>query len=320
MKKHVLQWHIIHNCNLRCKHCYQDDYKSQMSFDDMKKIFNQYVFFCKKNNYRGHINFTGGEPFLSPYLYEMLDLCEKNGITFGVLTNGTLINSDVVARLAAYNKLSFVQISVDGVKKTHDEIRGEGNFDKAFDALKMLKKSGIQTMVAFTCHKENYQELQKVIRLVRRKKIDRFWVDRLIPMGSNKEMILSTDEYKKVIKILTKESKKTRRTVVHLNRALQFLEGGEAYYRCSAGISLLTILADGTLLPCRRFPIEIGNVLGKNIDDLCANSEVINDLKTNRIPKACTKCVRANKCEGGAKCLTYALTGDYHGKDVNCYY
>ena len=26
--RHYLQWHILHPCNLHCKHCYQDDYSA----------------------------------------------------------------------------------------------------------------------------------------------------------------------------------------------------------------------------------------------------------------------------------------------------
>ena len=36
--------------------------------------------------------------------------------------------------------LSFVQVSIDGNKKTHEEIRGNGTFDKSMKCLKLLKK------------------------------------------------------------------------------------------------------------------------------------------------------------------------------------
>lgn len=324
MKKHVLQWHITHKCNLRCSHCYQEEYCNDLPFTQLENIFNQYLDFLKKNNYKGHINFTGGEPFVYKNIFLLFDLCEKNNISFGILTNGTLITEVEINKLKKYDKLSFVQISIDGIESTHDNIRGKGNFKKSFATLKLLRKNNIQTMVAFTCHKKNFKELKDVIKIVKKNKIDRFWVDRLIPIGNNKEDILETQQFKEVVKILTEESNKASKnpfckTRIQINRALQFCEGGNEIYQCSAGISLLTILANGDLLPCRRLPIVLGNLLEDNIINLYENSEVVKDLKLKTIPEKCNSCLMARYCRGGAKCLSYALTGSYNEKDMNCY-
>ena len=321
--KHVMQWHLTHRCNLRCSHCYQDEYSSELSLAELESIFYQYIRFCEKNSFRGHINFTGGEPLLSQHLFELLKLCDKNNITFGLLTNGTLIDEDTAKRLSGFRGISFVQVSIDGIEQTHDSVRGKGSFQKALRGLLLAGDHGIQTMVAFTCHKRNYKELKDVIKLVRRNNIDRFWADRLIPMGSSCEDALSTEEYREIIHILTKEHNRKAlfsHTDVHLNRSLQFLEGGDCYYQCAAGKTLLTLLADGTLLPCRHLPIPIGSCLENDMTELCEKSKLIKELQEQRIPDDCLSCPHAVLCRGGAKCLTYAVTGDYRGKDINCYY
>ncbi|WP_295091306.1 radical SAM protein [Ruminococcus sp.] len=321
--KHIMQWHITHRCNLRCSHCYQNDYGSELNYDDLKCLLFQYINFCDKNYFRGHINFTGGEPLLSEYLYDIMEMCDEYNITFGLLTNGTLIDERTAKRLSQFRGISFVQVSIDGTEHTHDSVRGKGNFKKAIEGLKLVGSYGVQTMAAFTCHKRNYSELEDVIHIVRKNKIDRFWADRLIPMGNNCEDLLSTEEYRKVICILTQEHNKKSlfsHTDVHLNRSLQFLEGGNCYYQCAAGKTLLTLLADGTLLPCRRLFIPIGNCLVNDMNELCEKSEIIHELKEQKIPEDCMLCPQAVLCRGGAKCLTYAVTGDYRGKDINCYY
>lgn len=322
-KKHVLQWHILHRCNLRCSHCYQDDYTSECTGGQLERLFFQYLDFCRAYNVRGHINFTGGEPLLSESLFRLISLCEDHGMTCGILTNGTLIDSSLAERLGRIRCLSFVQVSIDGIRETHDRIRGKGNFDKAFAGLRLLKQNGIQTMAAFTCHKGNFRELPAVIKTVRRKGIDRFWADRLIPIGSSKEDTLSSAEYRTVVQTLTKSHAHRglfSRTEIHLNRALQFLEGGDCYYQCSAGISLLTLLADGTLLPCRRLPVPLGKCLETDMLTLYQNSELIRTLRERHIPDACRGCAKAELCRGGAKCLTYAFTGSLNQKDPDCWY
>ena len=123
MEKHVLQWHITHKCNLRCIHCYQEDYKNDLSFEEIKKVFCDYLEYIKKNNFKGHIIITGGEPFLHPDFFKVISLFEENNITFGILTNGTLLDEDMVKRLKDFKNLSFVQISLDGTQRMHYSIR-----------------------------------------------------------------------------------------------------------------------------------------------------------------------------------------------------
>lgn len=330
-QKHILQWHITHKCNLRCSHCYQDDYVADLEINKLKNIFFQYIDFIKKYNYNGHINFTGGEPFVYEQIFELFDLCEKHSITFGILSNGTILTPTKIDKLAKYKNLSFIQISLDGTKDTHEKIRGKNTFNKALTTLKQLKAVNIQTMVAFTCHKDNYKELPNLIRVIKKNKIDRFWLDRLIPIGNadvqskDHNNLISTSEYREVIKLITKERNKAKRnpfckTTIQTNRSLQFCEGSDEYYKCGAGINLLTILANGDLLPCRRLPINLGNVLEHNIIELYEQSDVIKDLQKDEIPTECKSCLKAEHCRGGAKCLSYALFKNYNKKDYNCYF
>ena len=177
-------------------------------------------------------------------------------------------------------------------------------------------------MVAFTAHKKNIHKLKSVIRLAKREKVKVFWADRLIPTNSYEDM-LSTDEFMDMARLLNKESAKAKEskrcvTDVRVNRALMFLGGSNTIYHCSAGINLLTILANGDLLPCRRMPIVIGNTLKDSIHSLCKNSSTIKNLKENEIPKECSRCYKADKCRGGLKCLSYAVTGMLCLKDINC--
>lgn len=324
-QKHVLQWHITGKCNLKCTHCYQDNSYGQEEFNfaQLQTILEQYIQFVNRYNYKGHINITGGEPFMYKELFKFLDLAEDKQITFGILTNGTLLDDKIVKKLSAYKNLSFVQISLDGTQKIHDNIRGTGNFNKAIHSFKLLRRYGIQTMTSFTCHKDNFMCLKKLIKIVRKYKIDRFWCDRLIPMGNNKNQILSTEEYRKVIKILTQESQKRKKwgsnTIIHTNRALQFCESADTVYQCSAGNTLLAIKENGDLLPCRRLPLVLGNVLKDDILSIYENNDTIKELRKKEIPMQCNHCIKAEECRGGAKCLNYAVTGRYDIKDINCY-
>ena len=60
------QWHITDRCNLRCTHCYQDDYSgsNEMRLDDLKRIPDETIRTLSKWNKRGDIAVTGGEPLI----------------------------------------------------------------------------------------------------------------------------------------------------------------------------------------------------------------------------------------------------------------
>lgn len=347
-QKHILQWHITHHCNLRCKHCYQNEYKSDMSMADMLNVLEQYKEYINTHNLHGHINFTGGEPLSLTCLnklFRVLRQCDIYGITYGILTNGTLIDKAIVERLKTCENLKFIQMSLEGTRKVNDEIRGKGSFNQVMKSVRLLKKAGIQTMISFTIHEQNRDKLMRLINQCRIHGVDRFWTDRLIPNREEVETIglenlplklITSEHYKESLEQLGKQARlsnsindlmfrlthqdKIFTTVVHTQRALQFVCNvpGVQTYECSAGGNLLVILADGTLLPCRRLPIPIGNVLEHSISELVASSEILKDLRETQLSDECKTC---GKCKGGAKCLVYAITGSYKNiKDINCIY
>ncbi len=87
----TLQWHITHRCNLRCSHCYQDDYTAYESADALGNILDQYDELLRKYRFKGYLNITGGEPLTHPALFGVLEEAAKRNIKTAVLTNGTLI-------------------------------------------------------------------------------------------------------------------------------------------------------------------------------------------------------------------------------------
>ena len=87
----TLQWHITHRCNLRCAHCYQDDYTAYEFADALGNILDQYDELLRKYRFKGYLNITGGEPLTHPALFGILEEAAKRNIKTAVLTNGTLI-------------------------------------------------------------------------------------------------------------------------------------------------------------------------------------------------------------------------------------
>ena len=327
VKRFVLQWHLGEQCNLKCLHCYQENHKYiNLPYNDLVNIYNQYKELLKKLDMPGHINITGGEPLCNPHLFKILDLIKEdsNLISFSILTNGILINSEIAKRIKSYNPY-YVQVSLEGGKKTNDYIRGKGTYEKIARGIKCLRNEDIFTSISFTATKLNYKEFSKVVKYARKYHVNNVWSDRYIPLGGSidKDLMMNFDETREYLNIMNNErnklmKKKNNITTISMYRALQFQMTNDFAYGCTAGDTLLTVMENGDLVPCRRMPIVVGNLLHDNMYDLYKNNKILKELRKNTIPDDCKTCEHANLCHGGLKCLTYAIYKDLNHKDVGC--
>ena len=275
---------------------------------------------------KGHINLTGGEPLCNPYLFKILDLIKEDSdlITFSLLSNGTLVTPEIAKRLKSYNPY-YVQVSLEGGKKTNDYIRGKGTYEKIAKGIINLKKYDIYTSISFTATNLNYKEFPKVVKYARKYHVDNVWSDRYIPLGGSEDKNLSlnyeeTREYLEIMAIERKKliSKKNNHTSISMYRALQFQMNNDFAYGCTAGDTLLTVMENGDLVPCRRMPIVVGNLFENDMSSLYFNSPILKNLRKNTIPDECKDCETSETCHGGLKCLTYALYKNLNHKDVGC--
>lgn len=327
VKKFVLQWHLSENCNLKCLHCYQENHKPiQLSYEQLEKIYKQYKNLLKKLKMKGHINITGGEPLCNPHLFKILDLIKKDEklISFTILTNGTLITENIAKKIKSYNPY-YVQVSLEGGQKTNDYIRGKGTYKKIAKGIKNLKKYNIFTSISFTATTLNYKEFPKVVSYAKKYKVDNVWSDRYIPLGDSedKNLSLNVSQTQEYLSIMAKERLKLKRkqynkTTISMYRALQFQKTNDFAYGCTAGDTLLTVMENGDLVPCRRMPIVVGNLLKDDMYKLYKTNSILKELRKNTIPDDCNDCEHAQMCHGGLKCLTYAIYKDLNHKDIGC--
>lgn len=326
VNRFVLQWHISEACNLKCRHCYQEDRPPvQLPPAQLRSILDQYRELLNRLGVKGHINLTGGEPLCSPLFYPMLDEFRKDAqlYSFSVLTNGTLITDEAARKISEYRP-AYVQVSLEGGKKTNDLIRGEGVWNKVAEAIGHLKKYRIFVSLSFTATKLNYKEFPKVVRFAEKHGVDNVWSDRYIPLNpaADGELPMNQEETNAFLQIMADErrrlQRKRSRTNVAMYRALQFQMTNDLPYTCTAGRSLLTVMENGDLVPCRRMPVVVGNLLETGMYELYVNSPFLQRLREETIPDECRKCEHARLCAGGLKCLTYATYRDLNRKDVGC--
>lgn len=325
-KRHILQWHITHRCNLSCIHCYQKDDVCCASYESLMDVLDKYERFLEANHLYGYIYLTGGEPLTHHDFFPLLKELRRRKFCFCILTNGTLIDRHAANQIRWY-QTEFVQISLDGTREIHDRIRGRGAFDQALSGIDILTEQGVPVLVSFTAQKSNLECFSELARICDQHHVRKLWWDRVVTdsPGSTAVLSLSTEEFRSFVKQAQHLSRKYRRkdgsSLVSCERSLQFLGSRDpsVCYGCHAGKDMVTILADGSVMPCRRLPFVVGNIYENELADILSENELVSQLQDPPIPEDCRSCPHVQVCRGGAKCVTYGQTGSLFAKDVNCF-
>ena len=328
----VMQFHITGRCNLRCKHCYREEGNVEpLSTEDLLRVLKQYEelleAFQEANHTdrRGHINITGGEPFMRSDIGELLRYFgeHRKTFTYGVLTNGSMIDDRRIEQLKRTGA-AFVQLSLDGCEQTHDALRAPGDYQRTLAMAARLEKSGISTHISFTANRENYHDLPSVAHECRKRRISCLWSDRLVPIGHGADLLsidhTLTQDYLQTLRKARGNwlmQKLHPHTEIRMNRALQFQSGG-SLYQCSAAKTLITVDEMGQILPCRRMPIICGDVFANTLRDVYFRHPVFRQLRSDLPPLECMACPHHVLCRGGAKCQSYAAYHDFTRADPGC--
>lgn len=115
-----------YKCNFNCSYCFEGKkYNSIMS----EKVINQLIQFIKAKTNIKDLSFLwfGGEPLLAlDIIRNILKKIESEInlpiISHGIITNGYFINEQICSFLKDY-EISYIQVTLDGIKTTHDKIR-----------------------------------------------------------------------------------------------------------------------------------------------------------------------------------------------------
>jgi len=156
-----------YHCNLTCTYCLTESAPNvpvrELGADRMRSLVEE----AARLGFTS-VGVTGGEPFLLPYLPELVEeLAEALPVV--VLTNGTLFTPRRLARLVSWAGLPIrMQISLDRPDPVaNDSMRGPENFRKVVDAIPRLIGMGIGVRIATTLEAVDPEELERLCHLHR---------------------------------------------------------------------------------------------------------------------------------------------------------
>lgn len=155
--------HLTNRCNLSCSHCLFSSAPSEKDTLCLETITSYvkeaYALGCRL------FVISGGEPLVHPELLSLVEMIlALNDTEVVILTNGVLLEKVFADKAFEKSRVHF-QISLDGLPKEHDAIRGRGSFAKLEKNIVWLHKTGYSFSLSVCLHPLNIQSLEEVVTL-----------------------------------------------------------------------------------------------------------------------------------------------------------
>ena len=151
----VLTIDLTNRCNMMCDPCFMDanqvGFVHELTWNDIKTLLDNAATIKPKRQMS--VQFSGGEPTLSPYFLDAVRYARKIGYTSTqAATNGIeFAKSTDFAREAADAGLRFAYLQFDGIGNAANSHRRVGNlFDVKLQALENLHKNGVEIVPVTT--------------------------------------------------------------------------------------------------------------------------------------------------------------------------
>ncbi len=351
-KKPVVVWNMGRRCNLKCVHCYAQskdiEYKNELTTQEGKDLIDDLAQFGAPV-----ILFSGGEPIMRKDLPELAQYARQKGMRAVISTNGTLIDKKM-AKVLKDIGLSYVGVSLDGMRETNDKFRGmKGAFDAALAGMRNCLGEGVKVGLRFTINKKNVKDIPAIFDLLEKEKIPRVCFYHLVYAGRGSKLVeqeLSHEESRKTLDIIMDRTKALhdKGFPIEVLTVDNHCDGPYVYFRLrkedpkraaevfellqmnqgnSSGIGIGCVSWDGSVHADQFWRhYSFGNVKERKFSEIWTDTgnELMAGLK-NRKPliKAnadrCAHCKWFDICNGNFRVRAEAIYGNVWADDPACY-
>lgn len=348
-RKPIVVWNMSRRCNLRCVHCYAEATKKvgadDLTTEEAKTMIDDLAKFGVPV-----LLFSGGEPVMRHDLPELAFYARGKGIRTVISTNGTLISKQKAKTFAKIG-LSYVGVSLDGMKETNDKFRGaDGCFDAALRGIRNCQDEGIKVGLRFTMNKRNVQDLEGIFELLEQEKIQRACFYHLVYSGRGTSLVdedLSHDETRDALDLIIDHTKAvfavgekkeiltvdnhadgpyvyTRVLQQDPERAPRVLELLELNEGNSSGIGISCVSWDGSVHADQFWRQHtFGNVRQRKFSEIWTDTgnPIMAGLKERKplLKGRCAKCKWLSICNGNFRARAEAVCADPWASDPACY-
>ena len=283
-------------CNARCFYCYEKGAKSvTMTAETASKVVRYIV--AHRGDDEVKLRWFGGEPLVNAKAIDQIctELREQ-GVPFRseMISNGYLMDADLVQRAKELWKLQWVQITLDGMEQTYNRVkayvhRGVNAFERVLENIGLLTAVGIRVDIRLNVDKHNIGEMAELVELL----YQRFGVNEHLSVYShelygerspedNAELFALRMQLKQQIIACGYDNKRRLQKDIKLNRCMADKDGS------------VVIAPDGHLGKCEHY---FDRELFGHIDSEERDEAILRKFKERQAEiEACTTCVFYPQC------------------------
>lgn len=286
---------LTDRCNLRCTFCELGRQKNvdsdgELALEEIWRIFDELNNWGVDKIYLG-----GGEPFMRPDVWEIIQFIASKKMTiWQIITNGTLLGKlNTSQGKLLKTSVKALNISLDSQDpQLHDSIRGvPGTFMKVISFLEKSTKEDFP-VIYITCviTRDTFREIPELIRFLSHYNIkhigfqpmnfysnypdykvvedkERFLLQNEKEIDELRETIEEGIKVSKVLKVSTNLSFLRlflKEYLLYAKTSIFFFDRVMRNFICSNVFNYLYIDSKGNLLPCSLLP-KVDNVIGKDL-------------------------------------------------------
>lgn len=313
-------------CSLKCPFCLSESgegEKTSLSLDTIDR-------FATEIKELGviYVKIGGGDPFLHPDFESIIALLRSAGCFLSISTNSATLTPNI-ARVLAGAKVR-TSISIEGMEVVNDNLRGQGHFKMAINAIKILKENNVDVILRTTLLRQNLDEVPELVNLAKKNGVKiKFSYCRPAGRAVLNQTILNPQESHRYLKVLEFLNSPKVLSYVLLDEGMMLHQPIEVTSKllrgrmCGAANRSMHIDANGKSSPCvflgPTFSFgkiyqdgSIGDFWRGNVGN---KFQIVREI---RQPKECDSCNRFCKNE----CLAnrFYFWGNFEQQDPNCLY
>ena len=311
---HPLQqlfWESTLRCNVHCLHCGSDCSSSEVTPDmpaeDFLRVIDQSVT-PHVDPHKVLIIISGGEPLMRTDLAEVGKALYQRGYPWGMVTNGLALTEKRFKELMQ-SGLRSMAISFDGMKDNHNWMRQHPlAFEGATRAIKLAAATPSLTWDVVTCVNQRsflqIDEMQKYLWSIGVRNWRLITIDPMGRAAENPELLLTPEQHRYLLDYI----RDRRKEGLHISYSCEGfmpdyeMEIRDHLFHCMAGVSVASILIDGSISACTsvRGTYYQGNIYHDDFWDVWENRfEPYRNRKWMKQLEPCNNCKLFRYCEGG---------------------
>jgi radical SAM protein with 4Fe4S-binding SPASM domain len=321
-------WEITLRCDLACRHCGSRagrERPEELSTAEALDLVAQMADLGVKE-----VTLIGGEAYLREDWTDIARAVRARGMQCSITTGGRGFTLDR-AQAAKEAGVQSVSVSVDGLRETHDALRGvRGSFDAALMAMGNLRRAGIPVAANTQINRPNLGEIESLFEVLAAERIHGWQVQLTVAMGrAADETDLLLEPYQMLDLMPRLARLKARADAANVRiwpgNNIGYFGPHESTLRermpnrhmgsCGAGRLTLGLEANGDVKGCPSLPTADyvgGNIRDHSLRDIwerAAPLRFTRDRTVGDLWGRCRDCYYAEACLAGCSWTTHVLFG-----------